>query len=165
MIATLKYHYCITSSLLRIVLLSWCDERIMLLTTIYLFCVAWTSFHLWWPQPFSEWCRYHLPMTTYWCCMAWSLFIDVLLFVAILDHHYFSLSPSYLSITLSLLRVVLYRGVMHEWYQYQLSTTTYLFCMAWTLFIDVSACDCNPWPSLLSLLIITTLLLSFVSFY
>ena len=101
-VATLDHHYSITFSLLRIVLLSWCDERMMLLKTIYLFCMAWTSFHLWWPQPFSAWCRYHLPTTTCLCCMAWSQFIDVLLFVAILDHHYFSLSPSYLSITLSL---------------------------------------------------------------
>ena len=69
-----------------------------------------------------------------------------------LDHHYsLSLDHHY---SLSLLRVVLYRGVMHEWYQYQLSTTTYLFCMAWTLFIDVSACDCNPWPSLLSIIVV-----------
>ena len=27
-----------------------------------------------------------------------------------------------------------YRGVMHEWYRIQLSTTTYLFCLAWTSF-------------------------------
>ena len=26
---------------------------------------------------------------------------------------------------------------MHKWYQYQQTATTYLFCMAWTLFIDV----------------------------
>ena len=56
------------------------------------------------------------------------------------DHHY-SLSIAVVSFH--------YRGVINEWYRYQLSTTTHLCCMAWTLLIDGSSCDRNPWPSFL----------------
>ena len=70
-------------------------------------------------------------------------FYDVLMLTATLDNHYYlSLDHHSLSLdhhySLSLFRIVLYRGAMHEWYRCQLSTTTYLFCMARTLFIDVS---------------------------
>ena len=73
--------------------------------------------------------------------------------------------------------------VMNKGYRYQLSTTTYLFCMAWTLFIAATVQPLTittlslliylltfqlvtaTLDHTLSLLIITTLFLSFVSFY
>ena len=106
----------------------------------------------------NKWYRYQLSTTTYsFCmlmstttylfCMAWTLFIDVSACVCNPWSSLLSFSPSYRSISWCDARMISIPAV-------NVSTATYLFFMAWTLFIDVSACDCNPWPSLLSIIVV-----------
>ena len=103
---------------LRIVLLTWCDSRMISISAVndkfltfyvltatvdhhYSLSISFVSFY--YRGVMNEWYWYHLSTTTYVSCMAWTLFIDVLLFVAILDHHdSLYISSSYRTITLSL---------------------------------------------------------------
>ena len=132
----------------RIVLLTWCDARMisipaannnlfilhgmdfiywrfslwlqpLTITTLPL-SPSYRSINVvWWTNDIDTSCQRQLTHFACWCqqqliYFAWHglYLLTCQLVSATLDHHY----------SLSLLRIVLYRGVMHEWYRYQLST-------------------------------------------